>query len=304
VLAAHADWSVAPEKRWKTVAFGKPGGWLIRAPAAVGAVPSLLADLLAEAAGEPVALGLDLPIGLPRLYAERHAAPRASDFPAFLLGLAERRRFFLPADRVDEIGPERPFFPGRGSQGGVRKASLLGALGLQSGADLLRCCDRVSGAAPLFWTVGAKQVGKAALHAWEHLILPGLVRRQIGLWPFEGALQHLLASGQVAVCETYPAQCLRQLRLTLKGSKRRQADRMALAAAIRDAMRRLNAVPVGELAEQIAGGFGGDSAGEDRMDSVVGVLGLIDVLAGNRPDRAPSEFWIARWEGWILGQMA
>ena len=29
-----------------------------------------------------------------------------------------------------------------------------------------------------------------------------------------------------------------------------------------------------------------------------------DVLAGNRPDTAPDDPWIRRWEGWVLGQTA
>jgi hypothetical protein len=28
------------------------------------------------------------------------------------------------------------------------------------------------------------------------------------------------------------------------------------------------------------------------------------VLAGNRPDTAPADIWIRRWEGWVLGQTA
>jgi hypothetical protein len=27
-------------------------------------------------------------------------------------------------------------------------------------------------------------------------------------------------------------------------------------------------------------------------------------LAGNRPDTAPADPWIRRWEGWVLGQTA
>src|SRR3712207_7284214 len=49
-------------------------------------------------------------------------------------------------------------------------------------------------------------------------------------------------------------------------------------------------------------GFGADAAGEDRFDSVVGLLGLIGVLDGARPDFVPEDPWIRRWEGWVLGQ--
>ena len=44
--------------------------------------------------------------------------------------------------------------------------------------------------------------------------------------------------------------------------------------------------------------------GEDRFDCVLGVLCVLNVLAGNRPDTAPPDPWIRRWEGWVLGQTA
>jgi hypothetical protein len=52
----------------------------------------------------------------------------------------------------------------------------------------------------------------------------------------------------------------------------------------------------------LAEGFGTDAAGEDRFDSLVGLLGLIGVLEGLRPDLVPDDPWVRRWEGWVLGQ--
>jgi len=37
---------------------------------------------------------------------------------------------------------------------------------------------------------------------------------------------------------------------------------------------------------------------------VLGVLCVLNVLGGNRPDTAPPDAWISRWEGWVLGQTA
>jgi hypothetical protein len=37
---------------------------------------------------------------------------------------------------------------------------------------------------------------------------------------------------------------------------------------------------------------------------VIGVLGVLNVLAVNRPDTAPADPWVQRWEGWVLGQTA
>lgn len=54
----------------------------------------------------------------------------------------------------------------------------------------------------------------------------------------------------------------------------------------------------------MAEGFGADAAGEDRFDCLLGLLCVVNVLAGNRPDTAPDDPWIRRWEGWVLGQTA
>src|ERR1700710_1627065 len=48
-LAAHADWSVNPNKRWVTVAQRTTTGWIIGAPQPVGDVATFLSRLLAEA---------------------------------------------------------------------------------------------------------------------------------------------------------------------------------------------------------------------------------------------------------------
>lgn len=306
-------------KRWIAVARRGTAGWRVAAPVPVGEVASLFARLRKAAAGAPVVLGLDLALGLPRPYAERHACHLAADFPEFLRRLIDRPDFFRVAESIDEVGAGRPFYPARWRNGVTeRRHALIAALGLDGAAGLFRACDLASAnrpaAAPLFWTMGPKQVGKAALHAWRDLLLPALVLPALAgevplrLWPFEGALRRLLSPGHVpgdiVVCETYPAEAMRQLGLRLAGSKRRQADRATLAQKLLDTMSALNGAPEPALAAEITNGFGADAAGEDRMDSVIGLLGMLNVLAGNRPDTAPADPWIARWEGWVLGQAA
>src|SRR5579871_3055492 len=86
-IAAHADWSVDPRKRWVAIARYETAVWRLAAPAPVGDVPTFLARLRAKAAGGAVALGADLPIGLPRAYAARLAE---RDFPHFLARTATR----------------------------------------------------------------------------------------------------------------------------------------------------------------------------------------------------------------------
>jgi hypothetical protein len=124
------------------------------------------------------------------------------------------------------------------------------------------------------------------------------------LWPFEGPFRSLLAPGIVAIAETYPAEALRHLGIKLRGSKRRQADRAAVATPLLAAMERLDVVPDPALVEAMMGGLGADPAGEDRFDCLLGVLCVINVLAGHRPDTTPDDPWLTSWEGWVLGQTA
>ncbi|WP_428491823.1 hypothetical protein [Rhodopila sp.] len=309
-LAAHADWSIDPRKRWLTIARRGTTGWHLTAPRLVGEVATLRTRLVREAAGGAVALGADLPIGLPRAYA---AIRPEADFLQFLRRLGGLPGFFTVCARLDEIGPDRPFYPARGVAGMTRLSHAL-ALGLADASALSRDCDRATAerpaGAPLFWTLGANQSGKAAIAAWQSLILPALLhgtpanRVGLRLWPFEGAFRSLLAPGSVALAETYPAEALRHLGIRLRGSKRRQADRRASAAALMAAADRQAAVPDNAMRRAMLDGFGADAAGEDRFDSVVGVLCVLNVLAGRRPDTAPADPWIQRWEGWVLGQTA
>jgi hypothetical protein len=305
-IAAHADWSIDPRKRWAAIARRAASSWHLAAPVPVGDVATFPARLRAMADGGAVALGVDLPLGLPRAYA---ALLRERDFPHFLTTMATRPDFFRVCTSLDEIGLSRPFYPARGVAGMTRVSHAL-ALGFQGALGLSRACDRATAerpaGAPLFWTLGANQSGKAAIAAWRDMLLPNLARNDdsVRLWPFAGAFRALLAPGKVALAETYPAEALRHLGISLKGSKRRQADRAAVADRLRTVMMALMVQPHPALEHSMATGFGSDPAGEDRFDCILGVLCVLNVLAGNRPDTAPADAWIRRWEGWVLGQTA
>jgi hypothetical protein len=305
MIVAHADWSVDPRKRWVAIARSDAKTWNLTAPVPVGDVATFLDRLRAMANGAPVALGVDLPLGLPRAYAAR--LPER-DFLHFLATMAARPAFFQVCATLAELGPGRPFYPARGVAGMTRIAHAT-ALGLDGAAALSRACDRATAerpaGAPLFWTLGANQSGKAAIAAWQQMILPALASgAPIRLWPFAGPFRTLLAPGAVALAETYPAEALRHLGIKLKGSKRRQSDRAVAAERLRAAMAALHVVPDHACQLAVADGFGSDAAGEDRFDCVLGVLCVLNVLAGNRPDTAPADPWIMRWEGWVLGQTA
>ncbi len=292
-------------KRWMAVARPLAGMWSIEI-SPVGAVETLLARLTREAAGAPVAFGVDFPLGLPRGYAALQTTGVA-DFPAFLrAALSACHDFFAVADTLDQVTVNRPFYPRRGLSG-MTRSSLAHALGLPDAASLSRACDRATpdrpAGAPLFWTLGANQSGKAAIAAWRDLVIPALAERPAPLlWPFDGPLLTLLQPGRVALAETYPADALRQLGLRPIGSKRRQADRAALVPGLRQVLSKLGCSPAPALARLLDNGFGPDPAGEDRMDCLLGVLCVMQVVMGRQPDAAPPDPWIQRWEGWVLGQ--
>ena len=303
MLAVHADWSIDARKRWMVRAHGRPGHWRLGPPEPVGDPSSLLARLRADAGNDPVALGVDFPIGLPRAYA---AAAGVDHFPTFLAGLAATEAFFEVCERLDQISLARPFYPRRPTAG-MRRAAHAAALGLAGPAALSRACDRATATrpagAPLFWTLGANQTGKAAISAWRELLLPAIATDTPPLlWPFAGDFRALLGPGRTVIAETYPAEALRQLGLRLPGSKRRQPDRRALAPALAARLATLSARPDPALRAAIDDGFGADPPGEDRLDCLLGLMSVLLVLAGQRPDTAPPDPAIRRIEGWVLGQ--
>lgn len=291
-------------KRWLALARPCPRGWVLSVEP-VGDVGALLSRLHLAARGGPVALGVDFPIGLPDAFARRHCTA-FRDFPEFLRALPGQLSMLEVARSLGEVGPMRPFYPHRGTRGMTRLSHAL-ALGLETASDMSRLCDAATAdrpaGAPLFWTLGANQTGKAAIAAWRDLLLPALDSLPPPLlWPFEGAFLSLLRPGHVAVAETYPAEALRQLGLRPIGSKRRRADRLELVPGLRDAMAGLQAWPDPTLEILLLDGFGADPAGEDRLDCLLGVLCVLLVIEGRRPDAAPDDIRVRRWEGWVLGQ--
>ncbi|MCS6933239.1 MAG: hypothetical protein NZM27_13635, partial [Acetobacteraceae bacterium] len=157
--------------------------------------------------------------------------------------------------------------------------------------------------APLLWTLGANQSGRAAIAAWREWLAPALAAgAPYALWPFAGGLHALQQAGRLVLAECYPAEAMRSRGIPRLGSKRSAAVRRATAPALRAAMAALRVEPDGPLAEEIADGFGARPDGEDRFDSLIGLLGVIAVLEGAQPDHIPEDPWIRRWEGWVLGQ--
>jgi hypothetical protein len=216
--------------------------------------------------------------------------------------------FFSVAAEVGEVSPERPFYPARGLRG-MTRAAHAAALGFAGPASLSRLCDLATtqrpAGAPLFWTLGANQTGKAAISAWRDWLAPALAAgAPYRLWPFEGGLHALLAPGVAVLAETYPAEAMRHLGVVLSGSKRSREARRAAGPSLRLAMQRLAVDPAAGLGAALEAGFGTDALGEDRFDSLLGLLCVVGVLDGARPDFVPEDRWVRHWEGWVLGQDA
>ena len=187
-------------------------------------------------------------------------------------------------------------------------------LGLAGPADLLRACDqaipgRAPAAAPLFWLVGASQVGRAALSAWDEVVAPALVHDYVRMWPMDGRLPALACPGCVVLAECYPRAAYEwPLGLPRTGwSKRRQDDRRARAQQALDwAAQQLPSVhPSPALRDAVKGGFGAGPDGEDGFDALMGALQMMAVMDGLLPDMPdgidPAHLAV---EGWILGRPA
>jgi mannose-6-phosphate isomerase-like protein (cupin superfamily) len=220
------------------------------------------------------------------------------------LGRGEWARFFDIAERPDEISPHRPFYPRR--PGGTSREHLYAGLGLD-GAALLRSCDRATttrrAAAPLFWTLGGQQVGAGAIVGWRDVLQPALANEalDIVLWPFDGRLEELFAPGQLVIAETYPTEIYGHLGISFAGrGKRQEAARAATGSALAAWAGRLGLELEPQLEQGLRDGFRSD----DAFDAVVGLFGMLNVVAKYRAAGEPGDERIRKIEGWMLGQGA
>ncbi len=93
----------------------------------------------------------------------------------------------------------------------------------------MRRCERKtenrSEAECLFFTLGPKQVGRAAIVGWRDVFTPS--RDMLRFWPFDGSLEDLLRKPGVVVAEIYPREAYSHLDIdfSTRLSKKRQEDR-------------------------------------------------------------------------------
>ena len=213
--------------------------------------------------------------------------------------------FYDVAVMPGQVSLERPFYPQ--APGGKSLAHLLDGHGVATVDALTRHCERPGpgqGAAGcLFWTLGAKQVGKAMLEGWRGVLVPALARGA-RLWPFDGDLD-TLAAGGLTLAETYPADVYARLGAGFRPgeSKTRQADRAGKAESLLAWAERADVAVEPGLRAAVEDGFGIVDKGGDRFDAVVGLFGMIAVVDGLWPVGLPDDD-ARTWEGWILGRTA
>ena len=177
--------------------------------------------------------------------------------------------------------------------------------GLTCYAPAIGLTESAPAACALFWTLGAQQVGKAAITGWRDLLAPALrADVDLALWPFQGSLNELLARHRFVVAETYPAEFYRHLELKMAGGKGKQEVRQANAERLLAWAKGAGVDLEGCLIKQINDGFGADARGDDRFDAVVGLFGMLNVVLGQRASGEPDDPAVRRIEGWILGQEA
>jgi hypothetical protein len=295
----HSDWSLAPNKRWTAVAIRSGDGWLVNCLGQTP-TPDEFLDFLFDQRRKTLA-GFDFPIGLPSFYLNKMEI----EFCHLLFDpTSDRsRRFFTVAETLFDISPAQPFY--RKHPRGGRHAHLLQGLDCETFNSLLRECDKStklrSGAESIFWTVGPKQVGKAALSGWQEILIPAL-KRQARLWPFDGSLSRL-DSNVLTLAETYPGEAYQHIGMRRTIRKRSQEGRRVGCGVMLEWASKHKVKFMLEIEQLIMRGFGEREDGEDPFDAVAGLCGMIEVSDGRRYEAPDLMTFSSRSEGWILGQI-
>jgi hypothetical protein len=299
----HSDWSKDPRKRWAVKATRRDGVWVVSEPYCVGDSTQFLEDLFIHGKAGRVLAGFDFPIGVPEYFGRK---TELGNFREALIQFGSGRwaNFYDVTDQPKDIGLGRPFYPRRARRG-VRREHLIQGHALHEFDQLMRACELGTSsrkpACPLFWTLGAQQVGKAAIAGWQEILVPA-IHRGAKLWPFDGTLSQC-ASASVVIAETYPAEAYGHLKATFASgeSKRRQLDRARRAVQILSWVDECGIELADKMKAAIRDGFGSRETGEDEFDASLGLFGMIEVVEGHQPEGVTKASGVRLWEGWILG---
>lgn len=303
-LIYHADWGSKPSKRWCARAIlGADESYTASGPTPVGEPTKLIENLKSAVGDTGIAFaGFDFPIGLPAHYAKRAGISKFRDFLP-KLGLGVWKNFYNVCDTPKQISVRRPFYPNLSAEG-QKQQYLLDAHNADTMLDLLRICERGGNgqrqACSLFWTLGAKAVGKAALKGWEHVLVPALKDNTVRLWPFEGSLNSLLQPGHTVIAETYPAECYSWFPSVPLASKTDMESRKEFGSNLLDWARGRKVRIEPQLCSSIKAGF--PDGKDDAFDAVVGLFGMLQICLGLRNSGETDDKTLREIEGWNLGR--
>ncbi len=250
-----------------------------------------------------VLLSFDVPLGLPRSFFSAirkvQGWEASSSFTSFLPIAVRTPTFFVSATDASRWSLNQPFFTVQSGTGGKTAFELAAA---QIGVQLRRGIEARTGGNPVFITAGIPgSVGSGAINAWIGLanLLPRT--RDFKVWPFEGSLPELFASGRIVVAENYPraiyATALSDFpaahRSRMKVSKTRAETR-------REAIECLLGRPW--IADNLVAVRDTDDALEDenQFDALVTAAGLLRLVLEGQPLSSPT-FEDPVAEGGILG---
>ena len=307
----HFDWGSKKNKRAMCVANLRDDLWCVDSISIAGNSATLLQDACRNVPpGSKTLIGFDFAIGLPVGYMKQ--AKLKTFLEAIdVFGDEPWQEFFEKAYHPTEVGIHRPFYPRKSTPKGYTSRSILtDRLGI-TWEHVFRKCERKtsyrSAASPIFWTLGAKQVGTATMLGWKEVLQP-LIRdssRCIGLWPFEGDLEEILQVKDAAVVETYPNEAYSHLGFPKKWTgKTSHHARKCVSKIILDWGLRSSVKWSEKVLDQIESGFGEENDGEDPFDALVGACSMIAVIIGQRPVSSSLDEDSKLREGWIFGQNA
>ncbi len=296
-MRAAGRWMASAERARRRVVAGLGPG------PGPGAGRCSSTHLFARARGRRDAGGLRFPDRLPGRLRGRDGAAR-------LHGRARRARPRRVAGALAvaaDAGRDRAAPALLSGDGPAGRACAISSTGTGSPASRLWCGPASEpgpdgGAAGcMFWTLGAKQAGKAALSGWREVMVPARAARCAAL-AFRRRPRRAGRGRRADAGRVLPGRRLRTARLQVarQGRPRRggplwrghllawtTSRRVALDAALRAA---------------ILGGFPPAAGGDDGFDAAVGLLAAIAVAAGER-SAGPALTPAGRlWEGWILGR--
>jgi predicted HAD superfamily Cof-like phosphohydrolase len=305
----HCDWGSGEEKRAICIASRQQDGWKVERIENAGDPLTLVHRMRSGMQRhERLVIGFDFVIGYPVAFGRRAQLNSFLDaIPNF--GAGPWEDFFIKARLQDEISIHRPFYPRSCRvRGEATREMLTNALEIEWD-QLLRECERETPyrrqASPLFWTLGAKQVGTATMRGWQEVIQPIArdVNTEIGLWPFTGTLGEILEREQDVVVETYPGEAYHHLGFPHRWSgKRCQLRRLEMSENFHRWAATADVEFADSVRAQIDDGFGEEADGEDPFDALVGACSMIDVVRGVRAPGTHSSADQGIHEGWIFGQ--